>query len=215
MNQHIETIANGADLTSSTGAGGFSRVCPRNGRAGHTLLLLSATLITCVFFTASANAACKTSTGESLGPVIPSTLTGSGTQPHEDDHSIVGVWHVCFFDDTGAVFDEGFDMWNQGGTELLNDILPPPLPPFSTGFFCEGVYVRTGPQMFKLRHPSWTVDGTGALSGTAVLLEEVTLANDGKSYSGKFREIFYDLDGHVVMGGDVSGTLQATRITPN
>jgi hypothetical protein len=57
--------------------------------------------------------------------------------------------------------------------------------------------------------------GTGALSGTAVLLEEVTLAKDGKSYSGNFREIFYDLNGNVVMGGDVSGTVQATGITPN
>ena len=215
MNQHIETIANGADLTSWTGTGGFSRVSQRNARAGHTLLLLSATLIACVFFTASANAACKTSTGESLGPVIPSTLTGSGTQPHEDDHSIVGVWHVCLFDDTGAVFDEGFDMWNKGGTELLNDTLPPPLPPYSTGLFCEGVYEQTGARSFKLRHPAWLSDGTGALSGTAVLLEEVTVAKDGKSYTGKFREIVYDLHGDVVTGGDVSGTVEATRVTAN
>lgn len=214
MTQHIETITSGADLTYPTGAG--KRDSQSNDRAGHhRLLLLSAALLACGFYCASANAACKTSTGESSGPVIPSTVTGSGAVGDADDGSIVGVWHVCLFDDTGAVFDEGFDMWNQGGTELLNDILPPPLPPFSTGFFCEGVYVRTGPHTFKLRHPAWTVDGTGALSGTAVLLEEVTLANDGKSYSGKFREIFYDLNGNVVMGGDVSGTLQATRITPN
>jgi len=215
MNQHIETIARGADLTCSAPAESFSRVSQRNERAGHTLLLLSAALVACVFYSASANAACKTSTGDSLGPVIPSTLTGSGTQPDEDDRSVVGLWHVCFLDDTGAVFDEGFDMWNKGGTELLNDILPPPLPPYSGGFYCEGVYERTGARTFKLRHPAWLSDGTGTLVGTAVLLEEVILAKDGKSYSGKFREIIYDLDGHVVMGGDVSGTLQATRITPN
>jgi hypothetical protein len=216
MTQHIETIASRADLTCPAGAESFSRGSHSNDRAGHPRqLLLSAVLLACGFYCASANAACKTSTGESSGPVIPSTLTGSGAVGEEDERSIVGVWHVCLFDDTGAVFDEGFDMWNKGGTELLNDILPPPLPPYSTGFFCEGVYVRTGPRTFKLRHPAWTVDKTGALSGTAVLLEEVTLGIDGKSFSGKFEEIFYDLDGHVVMGGDVSGTLQATRITPN
>ena len=194
MTQHIEIIAN---------------------RAGHhRMLILGAALLACGFYCGSAHGACTTSAGESSGPVIPSTLTGSGAVD-EGNASIVGVWHVCLFDGTGAVFDEGFDMWNQGGTELLNDILPPPLPPFSGGFYCEGVYEQTGPRTFKLRHPDWLSVGAGALAGTAVLLEELTLAQDGKSYSGKFREIVYDLNGNVVFGGDVSGTLQGTRITTN
>ena len=200
MTQHIETITSVADLTY-----------PRRQR----VLLIGAAVLACAFYGASAHAACTTSTGESSGPVIPSTLIGTGAVSDEDNSTIVGLWHVCLFDDTGAVFDEGFDMWNRGGTELLNDTLPPPLPPFSTGLFCEGVYVRTGLQTFKLRHPAWVADGTGALVGTAVLLEEVTVTQDGKSYSGTFREIVYDFGGHVVMGGDVSGTLLATRITPN
>jgi hypothetical protein len=180
---------------------------------GHTLGLLAAAILAVVFYSASAQAACRTSTGDVVGPVLPNPIFGSGQGKagveHED--SIVGLWHVCFLTDAGAtVFDEGFDMWNEGGTETLNDILPPPLPPNSAGAICLGVFKQTGPRTFKQRHPYWTADGSGALVGTGVILEEVRVSEDGKSYSGTFENISYDLIGGVT--GDVTGVLKAERI---
>lgn len=180
---------------------------------GHTLGLLAAAILAVVFYSASAHAACRTSTGEVIGPSLPNPIFGSGQgKPGlEQEDSIVGLWHVCFLTDAGAtVFDEGFDMWNEGGTETLNDILPPPLPPNSAGAICLGVFKQTGPRTFQQRHPYWTANGTGTLVGTGVILEEVTISKDGKGYSGTFENISYDLTGGVT--SDVTGVLKAERI---
>jgi len=119
--------------------------------------------------------------------------------------SIVGLW-ISTFTSGGQVVDQGFDQWNSEGTEILNDDPAP-----ATGNVCLGVFVQSGPTTYKLKHPSWTFDSNGNLTGTAILREKVTVAPDGKSYSGAYSLDFFDLSNNPA--GQFTGTLKAQRIT--
>ncbi len=130
---------------------------------------------------------------------------------HGQRLSIVGLWDVTFYSD-GQAFDEGFDQWHSDGLELLNDNGPPE-PPNGSGSICVGVYKKTGPATYKLRHPFWTFDGNGDLTGSAVLLEWIALDKSGNSYRGSLTMLFYDLGGNLI--GRRDGTLKASRITPD
>ena len=118
--------------------------------------------------------------------------------------SIVGLWHVTFVSD-GQVTDEGFDQWSSDGTEILNDNPPP-----STGAVCLGVWAKSG-SVFQLKHPSWTFDDSGNLTGTAIIQERLMLADDGQTYQGSFTVDVYDLSGSVLL--HLEGDVAAERIT--
>jgi hypothetical protein len=117
--------------------------------------------------------------------------------------SIVGLWKTTFTSG-GQVIDQGFDQWNSDGTEILNDEPPP-----QTGNVCLGVYVKAGPS-YKLKHPSWTYDANGNLTGTAIIREQVTVRPDANTYQGTFTIDLYDLNGNHL--GQFGGTIAATRI---
>lgn len=170
-------------------------------------LLLLGIVLTAPLFHAVAHAACN-----SVGPVLPPAVANpAGAQSEDDRRSIIGLWHVCLY--AGAiVFDEGFDMFSAGGTEVLNDTIPPPLPPYSAGFICLGAFRPTGPGTYRLRHPFWTADQTGTLVGTGVFVEEITVDSRGNTYGGTFEAITYDLSGN--MTSDTTGTLHAERVAP-
>jgi hypothetical protein len=121
----------------------------------------------------------------------------------------VGFWHVLFTSG-GQVFDEGYDQWHSDGTEILNDTAPPQ-PANGAGTICLGVYKKTGPRTYKLKHPFWSFDATGTLVGTGVILEVVTVDRTDNSYTGSFEFITYDLQGNVM--SDTTGELKAERIT--
>jgi hypothetical protein len=108
------------------------------------------------------------------------------------------------------VFDEGYDQWHSDGTEILNDTAPPQ-PANGAGTICLGVYKKTGPRTYTIKHPFWSFDATGTLVGTGVILEVVTLDRSGNSYTGSFEFITYDLQGNVT--SDTTGELKAERIT--
>jgi hypothetical protein len=127
----------------------------------------------------------------------------------DDDASIVGFWHVLFTSG-GQVFDEGYDQWHSDGTEILNDTAPPQ-PANGAGTICLGVYKKTGPRTYKLKHPFWSFDATGTLVGTGVILEVVTVDRTDNSYTGSFEFITYDHKGNVT--SDTTGELKAERIT--
>jgi hypothetical protein len=74
-----------------------------------------------------------------------------------------------------------------------------------------GVYKKAGPRAYKLKHPFWTFDANAKLAGTGVIQEQVTMADNGNSYSGSFKYITYDLKGKIT--GQVSGDIKAERIT--
>ena len=148
----------------------------------------------------TANMADREAGSDALIAEIPSA--DEGNMPGA---SIVGLW-ISTFSSGGQIVDQGFDQWNGDGTEILNDDPAP-----STGNVCLGVFVRSGSATFKLKHPSWTFDNNGNVNGTAIIREKVTVAADGKSYSGTYRIDFFDLSNNPT--GEFTGTIKAQRIT--
>jgi len=104
--------------------------------------------------------------------------------------------------------DQAFDAWQSGGSEILNDYTNP-----IEGNVCLGVWTQTGPQTYKLKHPSWTFDSSGNLTGTAYIAESVTVDAGGNGYIGIYVINFFDTSGNPV--GSFNGTLKAHRVLPN
>jgi hypothetical protein len=129
-----------------------------------------------------------------------------------DDASIVGLWHILLLNPDGTAFDEGYDAWHSDGTEILNDN-GQPQPANGAGTVCLGIYKKTGPGTYKLKHPSWSIDANGVLAGVIVILEEVTLDADGNAFSGTYEWKSYDLKGNLTF--EQTGDLKADRITPD
>lgn len=119
---------------------------------------------------------------------------------------IVGLWNVTFYSE-GAVTDQAFDAWHSDGTEILNDFTDP-----IEDNVCLGVWAQTGAQSFKLKHPSWTFDINGNLTGTAYILEAVTVSSSGNEYAGPYSISFFDTNGNPT--GNFTGVIKANRITP-
>jgi hypothetical protein len=69
------------------------------------------------------------------------------------------------------------------------------------------------PQTFKLKHPSWTFDSSGNLTGTAYIIETVTVGPGGNEYAGPYTVYLYDTAGNPQ--GSFSGTIKAHRIMPD
>jgi hypothetical protein len=140
-----------------------------------------------------------------LRAAMPQMRTQRAQAPQASDPvSIVGLWKVTFVSD-GQVVDEGFDQWHSDGTETLNDNPAP-----SSGNVCLGVWSTTGPLAFKLKHPSWTFDDAGNLTGTAIIREAVTLDGGGNTFKGSFTVDVFDLSGSQVM--HIDGEIMAERI---
>lgn len=131
------------------------------------------------------------------GPRQPAAIPGTPV-------SIVGLWHVKFYSE-GYLADDALDAWYADGNEVLNDFTNP-----IEGNVCLGVWTQTDTGKYKLKHPSWTFDGSGNLTGTASIYEAVTLSSDGNSYSGSYTIALSDLSGNPV--GTYTGTIDATRI---
>jgi len=121
--------------------------------------------------------------------------------------SIVGLWQVTFLYE-GEVFDEAFDAWHADGNEVLNDYTNP-----IQGNVCLGVWEQTGKNTYKLKHPSWTFDTSGNVTGTAIIRETVTVNAAGNSYSGPVTVDVYDLSGNLL--ATYNEEVQAKRITVN
>ena len=142
----------------------------------------------------------------SSGPRI--VLAQFGKNDRDDparDPSIVGLWRVTFTVG-GQIVDEGFDVWHSDGTEVLNDTVAP-----STGNVCLGVWQQTGRRTYKLKHPSWTYDANGVLTGTAIIRENVTIDRSGRTFSGTQTLDVYDLNNNLLFHGE--GEITGKRIT--
>ena len=123
--------------------------------------------------------------------------------------TIVGLWHVIYTAN-GSTFNDTFDTWHADGTEFENAFLAP-----AAGDICEGVWKQTGVRSVKLHHVGWIFNPatpTATAINTFTLDEEVTVAPDGKSYSGNFTFKIWNLDG-TPTSTVVMGTIAATRIT--
>ena len=139
------------------------------------------------------------------GQSTPEDTTAATTAP-----TMAGLWDVVFTSG-GQLYDEGFDQYHSDGTEIMVDITPP-----AGGNVCLGVWTKTGTKTYQLRHPFWIFDLSGNLIGRGLLSEQMTLNDRGDAYTGSFTFAFRDLNGHPISGmPDVSGSLNATRITAN
>ena len=136
-----------------------------------------------------------------LAPAKPADPTPAGA-----NSSIVGLWFIQF-SSGGYIVDQAFDAWHSDGTEILNDFTDP-----IEDNVCLGVWSQSG-QTYKLKHPSWTFDTNGTLTGTAFIGETVTLAGDGNSFSGTYTINLYDITGKPA--GQYHGTVSATRVMPD
>lgn len=182
------------------------------------LLAIVALLTLTTMFAPGAKAACSAPSNTKFGITSPEStfLRGewkiarfSDEKEEEKEASIVGLWHV-FFVSGGQPFDEGFDEWHSDGTEILNDTAPPQ-PANGAGTICLGVYKKTAPATYKLRHPFWSFDANGNLAGSGVILETVVVDEDGDSYHGTFTFDQFNLSGNLIF--EATGDLNAKRIT--
>ena len=153
-------------------------------------------------FTTAAGAKCVPNTrsnANSLARVRPMMLKAPAAfarpadPPPGQEPSVAGLWSVQFTVD-GQVVDEGFDMWHNDGTELLNDAVTP-----SSGAVCVGVWTKTAPFTYSLKHPSYVFDDANVnLIGVAILRETIVLDPSGSSYTGDLTIDVYDLMGNQV-----------------
>jgi hypothetical protein len=184
------------------------------------VILAVAVLACCALLPASATASCGRPANagaaaispaspllQRLGPVQQAAASTGASGPA----SIVGLWHVIFVSG-GQLFDEGFDAWHSDGTEILNDTAPPQ-PANGAGTVCLGVFKKTGPGTYKLKHPFWSFDANANLAGSGFITEIVTLDAGGNSYHGSFTFDLFDLSRNLI--AEVTGDLTAERITPD
>jgi hypothetical protein len=119
--------------------------------------------------------------------------------------AVQGLWQVTY-SSGGQVVDTAFEVFHSDGTEALNDVTPP-----AEGNVCFGVWLQTGLNTYSVNHPSWTFDGNGNLTGTAVVKSTINLASLNK-FTGSSTLSYFDLKGNP--GPVYTATLSATRIQP-
>ena len=161
---------------------------------------------------ASANCLGKGLTQPPLVPTIP-VIQAPAEEPDSaraetsSAATIVGLWNLKFYYQ-GQIVDVAFDAWHEDGTEVLNDYTDP-----INGNVCLGVWEKTGPSSYRLKHPSWLFDNNGVLLGTVVIYETITLSKDGTSFNGYYTDDVYDVNG--ALQEQYEGPLKATRIKPS
>lgn len=183
--------------------------------SGWRTILAVALLSVCTIVPRVASASCtgrtdpRPAAAAGKSPLFAGQQAPSSIKSSDEEPSITGLWHV-YFVSNGQPFDEGFDEWHSDGTEILNDTAPPQ-PANGAGTVCLGVYKKTGPLSYKLRHPFWSFDANANLVGVGMITENLTLAADGNSYQGTFTFDLYDLSGNLVF--ETKGDVNAKRIT--
>lgn len=139
---------------------------------------------------------------------------------------IVGLWYINMKDSSGNIVDRIFSGWTGDGLEFDQDISP-----ILTGYVCYGTWVKLEHNTYGLTHPFFTFmdvnsngEGTETTEGqwdgnSAYLNYAVTVAEDGKSFTGKVLLKLvqgpnpYDPDAQVLF--TATYTLSATKIEVN
>jgi uncharacterized protein (DUF2147 family) len=139
-------------------------------------------------------------------PLFPT----AGDQPLFFNPTVIGLWHAIYTDTSGAVFNDSFKSWHVDGTEVESAFLSP-----GGGNVCMGVWKQTDFRTVKLHHTGWlyNVDTPKATATNYFTVDEVvTVAPNGKTYTGTFTFKVWTFDGTAVLK-EVTGTIAATRIT--
>jgi hypothetical protein len=147
-------------------------------------------------------------------PMVAQAATGFPSPFFEASNpTIVGLWHVIYTNSADqSTFNDTFDTWHSDGTEFESAFLAP-----LGGNICVGVWKPTGLRSVTLHHVGWLFNPStpaATATNTFTVDEEVTVAADNKSYSGRFTFKVWNLDGSPTPV-EVTGTIAATRITVN
>jgi hypothetical protein len=146
-------------------------------------------------------------------PMVAQASGGFASQFEAASPTIVGVWHVIYTNSADqSTFNDTFDTWHSDGTEFESAFLAP-----LGGNVCVGVWKQTSFRNVTLHHVGWLftpATPAATATNTFTLDEEVTVAADNKSYSGRFTFKVWNLDG-TPTPVEVTGTMAATRITVN
>ncbi len=166
----------------------------------------------------SANAACGSFGAAGLKnaiklPVVKQAELGFRGPIGGANPAIVGLWHVIYTNSADqSTFNDTFDTWHSDGTEIESAFLAP-----AGGNLCVGVWRETGLRSVTLHHVGWLFNpSTPAATATNIftLDEDIRVSEDRMSYSGTFTFKVWNLDGSPTPV-EVTGTIAATRITPN
>jgi hypothetical protein len=144
-------------------------------------------------------------------PVIRAAASGVYSPFDPEYPPIVGLWHVIYTNSADqSTFNDTFDTWHIDGTEFESAYLAP-----AGGNICVGVWKESGKRSVTLHHLGWLFNPSTPLataSNSFTIDSEITVAEDGKAYSGNFTFKVWNLDG-TPTPVEVKGTIAATRIT--
>lgn len=125
--------------------------------------------------------------------------------------TVIGLWHAIYTNSANnEVFNDSFKSWHIDGTEIESAFLSP-----AGGNVCMGVWKPTGLRTAELHHTGWLFNAatpTATASNYFTVDETITVAPNGKTYSGTFTFKVWNLDGSATPV-EVQGTITATRIT--
>jgi hypothetical protein len=129
---------------------------------------------------------------------------------HSSNVAVLGLWKAVYFAG-GVLNDVGFEHFNAGGTELINDVGA--LDGGSN--FCIGAWKRVGPQRYDIVHPFFIFDNSGKkATGLIIVKEDIVVTRDGNRFSGTWTQDTYDLSGNLIPGFHFDGPVRGTRIAP-
>ena len=171
--------------------------------------------------------------GAALMPAVYRPDTGGfvpvASEQGTPNAGIVGLWRISMISDgvppnpvpQGVVVDFGTVQWHDDGTELMISGGRPP----STGDVCMGVWEKTGPFTYKLKHLAlaWVSSDTppsmggpgpspAQFLGPAIIRQVVTLDKSRAIYRGTFTLDQYNADESALLV-HVSGTIAGARVT--
>ena len=135
-------------------------------------------------------------------------------QPSAEDIPLVGAWRAGLQFETGALSTfkdmEFLYVFNAGGTmtESSNYDAAPPVPP------AYGIWKKSGPREYRAKYEFYVTRpaaaneaaaaGGGWLpAGRGILVETITLSEDGNSFSSNIRYEFVDQAGKAAAGGGI------------
>jgi hypothetical protein len=140
----------------------------------------------------------------------PGSPQAQDQESNRSDATILGFWKKIEM--TGdVVVDIGFEQFSAGGTELLNDSVPPG----NGNNFCLGGWKRIGLRTYALVHPFFVFDDSGK-KPIAVGIEKshISVSRDGNTFRGRWTQDNYDFSGNLLPNTHFAGTLSGTRIAP-
>ena len=138
---------------------------------------------------------------------------------------VVGFWHVVFTQNTGfggGLFDDSYAAWHSDGTEIMNSGVHSP----AYGNFCMGVWTKTGPSTYTLKHVAldYSMQAVGSTTPSVIVIirEQVTVDQTGNHFTGSFTADIYAPYSsalpatpgvHIAQVG--AGTITGDRVTAN